>query len=132
MLYKALPRQHELHTAPEPYVLYGGAAGGAKSLGLRMHGLLACLANADLRVLLLRQNFTELQLTHITSPVLGFITLPSALGTAAETVPPPPSASTASAKPIAAPSSRPSTVKPTSTTAPTPKPTTKPTIPDHI
>jgi len=80
VLYKALPRQHELHTAREPYVLYGGAAGGAKSLGLRMHGILACLANAGLRVLLLRQNFTELQLTHIMSPVLGFNVLPAVLG----------------------------------------------------
>ena len=103
---------------PRPRPLWGLAVGGAILVVVAVGGTLAITHSSNP--------------APATSLASASTALPSALGTAAETVPPPPSASTASAKPIAAPSSRPSTVKPTSTTAPTPKPTTKPTIPDHI
>lgn len=65
LLYRATPRQAELHASAEPYVLYGGAAGGGKSRGLRWHGIMACLAYPNLNVLLLRRQSTELESTHI-------------------------------------------------------------------
>ena len=81
VLYRAEPQQHKLHTAKEPYVLYGGAAGGGKSLGLRMHGILACLANPGLRVLLLRRQTVELQTTHVLARTLPLAAMPAELGT---------------------------------------------------
>lgn len=65
LLYEAQPRQVELHHAREPNVLYGGAAGGMKSHGLRWHGIMACLKYPELRVLLLRRQSTELETTHL-------------------------------------------------------------------
>lgn len=65
VVYRPHPRQRELHRATEPYVLFGGAAGGAKSHGLRWHGIMACLEIPQFRALLLRRQFTELENTHI-------------------------------------------------------------------
>lgn len=64
-LYEARPKQCELHAAREPYVLYGGAAGGMKSHGLRWHGIMACLKYPQFRCLLLRRQSTELETTHL-------------------------------------------------------------------
>ncbi len=65
VLYEARPKQCELHAAKEPYVLYGGAAGGMKSHGLRWHGIMLCLTYPNFRCLLLRRQSTELETTHL-------------------------------------------------------------------
>lgn len=64
-LYTPQPKQIELHTSPAPNILYGGAAGGMKSHGLRWHGIMACLKFTRLKVLLLRREFKELKPTHL-------------------------------------------------------------------
>ena len=80
ILYESEPKQHLLHTAPEPYVLFGGAAGGGKSLGLRLHGILACLANDGCRALLLRRHTVELESTHVLARTLPLAAMPPEIG----------------------------------------------------
>lgn len=65
LLYDALPKQDRLHASRARNVLYGGAAGGAKSHGLRWHGILLCLSVRDARVLLLRREYEELRRTQV-------------------------------------------------------------------
>lgn len=65
LLYNPQERQDELHACPAPNILYGGQAGGGKSHGLRWHGIRACLRTANLRVLLLRREFTDLEKSHL-------------------------------------------------------------------
>lgn len=65
VLYQPLPKQEVLHAATEPNILFGGAAGGSKSHGLRWHGIIACLQHRQIRVLFLRRQFTELEQTHL-------------------------------------------------------------------
>src|SRR5687768_2103117 len=80
LLYRALPKQWEYHTAPERWCLFGGAAGGTKSHGGRWDLILAGLEHPGLPMLLLRQNLTELRDTHIlTATGDGLSQLPQAL-----------------------------------------------------
>lgn len=65
VLYEARPKQCELHAAEEPYILYGGAAGGMKSHALRWHAIMACLKYPNFRALFLRRQSTELETTHL-------------------------------------------------------------------
>lgn len=81
VLYRALPKQWEYHTAKEPWVLFGGAAGGTKSHGGRWDLILAGLEAPGMPMLLLRSNLTELRNTHIlTESGTGLAQLPAALG----------------------------------------------------
>lgn len=65
VLYAAQEKQDELHACKAPNIWYGGAAGGGKSHGLRWHGIINCLRKKDLKVLLLRRQYTELEKTHL-------------------------------------------------------------------
>lgn len=65
VLYSALEKQDQLHACKAPNIWYGGAAGGAKSHGLRWHGIINCLRRKNLKVLLLRRQYTELEKTHL-------------------------------------------------------------------
>ena len=53
--------QELFHAATEFDVLYGGAAGGGKSLALVAEGLKVCARYAGIRVLLLRRSYDELE-----------------------------------------------------------------------
>lgn len=58
--YQPHEQQHEFHAATEDDVLYGGAAGGGKSVAIVMEGLRACARYPGLRVLLVRRTYDEL------------------------------------------------------------------------
>jgi phage terminase large subunit len=65
ILYRAQPKQDTLHAAAAPNILYGGAAGGAKSHGMRWDGIIKCLRVKGLKVLFLRRTYPELKRTHL-------------------------------------------------------------------
>ena len=67
VLYSAQPKQDLLHIARAPNVLYGGAAGGGKSHGIRWDAIVKCLRVPGLKVLILRRTFPELEKTHLLS-----------------------------------------------------------------
>jgi len=76
VLYAPTPKQVELHTATATTVLFGGAAGVAKSHGLRWDAHIRCLAVPGYRAILLRRLFVELESTHLDrvrleAPALG-------------------------------------------------------------
>jgi len=52
--------QELFHAATEDDVLYGGAAGGGKTIALVMEGIRACVRHAGIRVLILRRSYDEL------------------------------------------------------------------------
>lgn len=58
--YQPHPQQREFHDATEDDVLYGGAAGGGKSVAIVMEGLRACARYPGLRTLLVRRTYDEL------------------------------------------------------------------------
>jgi hypothetical protein len=58
--YRPHPQQEEFHAAIEDDVLYGGAAGGGKSVAIVMEGLRACARHPGMRVLLVRRTYDEL------------------------------------------------------------------------
>ncbi|MDJ0342278.1 phage terminase large subunit [Streptomyces sp. H10-C2] len=58
--YKPHPQQEAFHAATEDDVLYGGAAGGGKSVAIVMEGLRACARHPGMRVLLVRRTYDEL------------------------------------------------------------------------
>lgn len=53
-------QQRLFHEATEDEVLYGGSAGGGKSVAVVMEGLRACVRYAGMRVLLVRRSYDEL------------------------------------------------------------------------
>jgi hypothetical protein len=65
LLYNPLPRQDQFHACPKRNILYGGQAGGAKSHGGRWHGIINCARHANLKVLLLRLEFKDLEKSHL-------------------------------------------------------------------
>lgn len=83
-----LPRQVDMLDAvfnpgPKRYILLGGAAGGSKSKGLRELAHRVCLSRPNMRVLLLRRTYRELEDTHlreveVEAPEMGAQAVPSA------------------------------------------------------
>jgi hypothetical protein len=65
VLYDPQPKQVELHQNRHPNVLFGGAAGGAKSHGLRWHFIIASLRIPRGRFLILRRQYKDLELSHL-------------------------------------------------------------------
>ncbi len=65
VLYKAQPVQDKLHACTAPNILFGGAAGGSKSHGLRWDAIIKCLQTAGLKALFLRRTYPELERTHL-------------------------------------------------------------------
>lgn len=65
VFYKPHPQQLKFHLSPAPYRLFGGSAGGGKSLALRMEAYMRCLHIPGYRVLLLRRVLPELKSTHL-------------------------------------------------------------------
>lgn len=65
VLYRPQPKQLLLHESRAPNVFFGGAMSGGKSHALRWHGILACMAVAGTKVLLLRREFKDLENTHL-------------------------------------------------------------------
>ena len=76
--YKPHPQQQAFHDATEDDVLYGGAAGGGKSVAIVMEGLRACARHPGMRVLLVRRSYDEL--AESVFPVLGKFGFAAALG----------------------------------------------------
>jgi hypothetical protein len=75
-VYLPTPAQVELHESRAKNVLWGGAAGGAKSHGLRWNIYRHCLTIPGYEALLLRRTFPELEKTHLRrmareAPALG-------------------------------------------------------------
>jgi len=64
-LYRPTPKAVLLHNATTPNVLWGGAAGGSKSTGLRWDAYKRCLMMPGYRVLLMRRLATELFEHHL-------------------------------------------------------------------
>jgi terminase large subunit-like protein len=81
-----LPRQVEAMealTGSATYIMIGGAAGGSKSKGLREIAHATCMTRPQMRVLLLRRTFRELESNHILdaqleAPEMGAECVPSA------------------------------------------------------
>lgn len=63
--YTPTEKQKILHGATAKQILFGGAAGGAKSTGLRWDLVLLCLENPGLDAYLFRRKFPDLEKTHI-------------------------------------------------------------------
>ena len=59
------PKQMEFFTAEERYVAYGGARGGGKSFAMRRKFVLLAMKYRNLKLLLLRRTFAELEGNHI-------------------------------------------------------------------
>jgi len=63
--YTPQPRQKLLHETPATFILYGGAAGGAKSHGLRWDLYGWCLTVPGIDCFLFRKTLPELEANHI-------------------------------------------------------------------
>lgn len=68
-VYLPTPKQVEFHKATATNVLYGGAAGGAKSHALRWEAYKRCVSVPGYRALLFRRTFQELLDNHIDEAV---------------------------------------------------------------
>ena len=64
-LYAPTPMGARFHLSTYPNLLYGGAAGGAKSYTARHDAYLRLLSKPGMRMLLLRRKFTELTDNHL-------------------------------------------------------------------
>jgi phage terminase large subunit len=58
--YVPTAKQQEFHDATEDDILYGGAAGGGKTLAIVMEAIRACVRYPGIRVLILRRTYDEL------------------------------------------------------------------------
>lgn len=58
--YEPHEKQREFHDADEWDVMYGGAAGGGKTLALLMDGILACIRYPGIKVMAIRESFQRL------------------------------------------------------------------------
>ena len=76
-------QQRLFHEATEDEVLYGGSAGGGKSVAVVMEGLRACVRYAGMRVLLVRRSYDEL--AESIFPVLAKFGYAAKLGATKET-----------------------------------------------
>lgn len=64
---KGIPsdRQAEFFKASAPHICYGGARGGGKSWALRRKFVMMCIRYPDLRLLMIRRKYQELEGNHI-------------------------------------------------------------------
>ncbi len=76
--YRPLPKQDAFHRCAGNEVLFGGAAGGAKSHALRHEALDWCLRIPGLQAYLFRRTFPELDKNHIITSLQEY---PKELGT---------------------------------------------------
>jgi hypothetical protein len=58
--YEPTAKQQAFHDATEDDILYGGAAGGGKTLAIVMEAIRACIRYPGIRVLILRRSYDEL------------------------------------------------------------------------
>jgi hypothetical protein len=65
ILYEAQARQDRLHGTMARQILYGGAAGGAKSTSIRWDAISFCMANPGCQAYLFRRTRNELEQNHI-------------------------------------------------------------------
>ena len=63
--YVPQPKQALMHYTEATEVLFGGSAGGGKSIAMRMDALMWCLTIPGIQVYLFRRTFPELEKTHI-------------------------------------------------------------------
>ena len=63
--YQAQPRQQLMHETLARQIMYGGAAGGGKSEGMRWDAIAFCIHNPGLDAYLFRRTRVELENTHI-------------------------------------------------------------------
>ena len=63
--YRPTQRQQLLHSTPATQILYGGAAGGGKSVGIRWDAYQFCLQNPGMAAYLFRKSRPELKRNHI-------------------------------------------------------------------
>lgn len=63
--YHPFPRQKLLHSTNCTQIMYGGAAGGGKSIAIRWECYIYCLRNPGLQAYLFRRYRTELERNHI-------------------------------------------------------------------
>ncbi len=64
-IYTPQPRQQLLHATQARQILYGGAAGGGKSMAMRWDAISFCLANPGLNAIIFRRTLPELRANHI-------------------------------------------------------------------
>lgn len=65
LIYEATEKQTLFHACPADEVLYGGSAGGGKTLGLLMDAFSFCLEHAGVRAGLFRRTYPELRRTLV-------------------------------------------------------------------
>jgi hypothetical protein len=63
--YTPQPKQHALHVTPARAAMYGGAAGGGKSVALRQDAVINCIENPGLVAGIFRRTLPELKANHI-------------------------------------------------------------------
>jgi hypothetical protein len=65
LLYEPTPKQRLFHECAAKFPLFGGAAGGGKSMALRWHLYMTCLQVPHCNALLLRRSLRDLERTHL-------------------------------------------------------------------
>ena len=62
---EANPKQRAFFEARAPFIAYGGAKGGGKTWAVRTKAILGAISNPDIKILIMRRTYTELEENHI-------------------------------------------------------------------